>query len=72
MERSDNMGDKARILKELNTAMDSLMEASLRISNSGGEQLSEHDFYRADNMLDEAMELVEEATAIIGCNMKGE
>lgn len=66
------MGDKARILEELNTAMDSLLEASLRISNSDGEQLSEHNFYRVDNMLDEAMELVEEATAVIGCNMKGE
>ena len=72
MERSDNMGEKKRILNELNTAMEVLFDTSCMVSNTEWEQLSEQDYYKVDDMFDEAIRLVEEITYIIKENMKGE
>lgn len=63
---------KENILEELNTVLDTVVEASFQLSNTDDTQISYEQWENADNNLDDAKNYIEETINIIKRYMKGE
>lgn len=63
---------KAKILEELNTALDTVAEASFQLSNTDDTQISYEQWENVDNNLDDAKDYISDAINIVKRYMKGE
>ena len=63
---------KAKILEELNNALDTVAEVSFQLSNTDDTQISYEQWENADNNLDDAKDYISDTINIVKRYMKGE